>query len=201
MVTVNTLAAYLIPQAVTELRRRQPELSLSILTGSSPDVVERVERGFADLGLVYDAAVDTDAFSVHPLHKEILAGYCKAGAATVSNLDCEQLQAARLILPPKTYALRRAFERELGAAPQVSVECNSISLALDMAACGLGVAILPHHLHATMIDVRGLKRVQILGGTLSRQVVAICRKTGQLPPASQQALEAVLHCSRSIASL
>jgi LysR family transcriptional regulator, nitrogen assimilation regulatory protein len=198
MATVNTLAAYLIPQAVMELKQRHSDVLLSILNASSPDVVERVERGFADLGLVYDSAVDTDGFSIRPLHKETLAGYCREGPAAPTSLSLDQLQAEPLILPPKTYALRRAFDRALGATPHISVECNSVSLALDMVTCGLGIAIMPHHLSAAMIGARQLKRVQIFDGTLSRQVVAISRKTDRLSVAAQQALEAIEHCSRSI---
>jgi len=196
--TVNTLSAYLMPDAVSRLKARDAGVALSLVNASSPEVVERVEKGLCDLGLVYDTAVDTDAFIVHPLHMETLAGFCAADAAPPSALGREQLRDAPLILPPKTYALRRAFERELGHEPRTAIECNSVSMALDMAARGFGMAILPHHLPESMTGARGLKRVEIFDGRLRRQVVAITRRSDRLSEIQQHALDAVQHCAQRL---
>lgn len=189
--TVNTLAAYLLPDAMVRLAQRCSGVTGSMMTASSPEVVERVERGYCELGLVYDSAVDSDAFAVHRLHVEHLCGYLAARENTPVAFNREQLLLEPLIVAPRTYALRRALERELGGAPRVAFECNSINLSLDFAARGLGIAVLPRHLPDSMIVPRGLSRAEVFEGRLQRQVVAISRKSEPMTATAAAALEAV----------
>jgi LysR family nitrogen assimilation transcriptional regulator len=198
---VNTLATYLIPEVTEMLVKSHPNLRATLVTASSPEVVERVERGYSEIGLVYDLAVDTDAFFVERLHKELLSGYQKRRTGVAANYTAKELAAQPLILPPRPYALRRAVERELGAGLQIAVECNSVTLSLDLAARGLGIAVLPHDLPAVMVANRGLERVEILGGTLRRPVVAICRKADRMTESVSVTMAAVLSCVNALAKL
>lgn len=189
--TVNTLAHYFLPSVVTKARSELPELSLSMRTESSPEIVESVERGRAEIGLVYDSAVDSDIFRVHHLFKEKLCGYRSINRSATKSLSARALSNELLILPPQPYALRRAFERALGYSPHVPIESNSVSLSLDLAARHLGIAILPEHIPDFAIHPRQLERVDIFDGTLSRRVVAITRKD-TVPPESVDMLIATL---------
>lgn len=196
--TVNTLASYFLPSVAIQVRQQLPELSLSMLTASSPEVVERVERGRAEVGLVYDSAVDSDAFSIHPLFKEKLCGFRPINRSASKSLSAQALSREPLILPPQPYALRRAVERALGCPPQVAMECNSVSLSLDLAARHLGVAILPEHLPDIAIHSRNLERVDIFEGTLSRQVVAITRKDLRPAEPLDKTLTTVADCAAAL---
>lgn len=198
---VNTLATYLIPEVTEMLVRRHPNLRATLVTASSPEVVERVERGYSEIGLVYDLAVDTDAFFVQRLHQELLSGYRARRAGGPDNYTAEDLAVQPLILPPRPYALRRAVERELGPGLRIAVECNSVTLSLDLAARGLGIAVLPHDLPAAMVANRGLERVEILGGALRRPVVAICRKADRMTESVSVTLAAVLACVHTLVPL
>lgn len=196
--TVNTLAAYLIPDVTTHLMSRYPDLMATLVTASSPEVVERVERGYSEIGLVYDLAVNSDAFVVHRLHQETLSGYRAKSVGGPTSYTAEELVAQPLILPPKPYALRRAVERELGSALRIAVECNSVTLSLDLAARGLGMAVLPRYLPDAMVASRSLERVEILGGSLRRPVVAISRKADRTTESVSVTLAAVQACVRAL---
>lgn len=174
--TVNTLAAYMLPQLAAEVRRRAPAATLSLLTASSEDVVEAVVRGKADLGLVYDLAVASEQLERVTLHDELLVGYCRSDAGLPSEIQVTQLAAEQLILPPRPYVLRRIVERECGGPLLPVIESNSLELTLDLAAAGCGMGILPARIHDLSVLPRGLQRVTVLGARLERKVVAIRRR-------------------------
>lgn len=176
--TVNTLAAYLVPAVVAALRGSHPALVARIDNASSPDVVEQVLRGHADVGLVYDLAVDTDAVHLRRLYAEKLSAYCAASttgpaAGAGDEIGIAELARMPLIVPPRPYALRRVIERELPGPLWIAAECNSVSVSLDLAATGIGTAILPSALPANAVSPRGLRRLHITGGNFGRDVVLI----------------------------
>jgi LysR family transcriptional regulator, nitrogen assimilation regulatory protein len=197
---VNTLALYLMPDVIESLLRAHPQLKVCLLAASSPDVVEKVARGQADIGLVYDQVVDTDDFIVHRLFMETLACY----AAKI--LDCpddcprEYLQSQALIVPPKPYAIRRVLERELDSQLKVCIECNDIAASLDLASRGLGLALLPAHLPDVLINKYPLKRSLLLGGSLKRTVVAITKQSDQHSNMVKAVLAMVRECALSVVS-
>jgi LysR family transcriptional regulator, nitrogen assimilation regulatory protein len=189
--SVNTLGLYLMPDLIAMLMATHPALQVNFLAASAPDVVERVGRGHADLGLVYDQAVNTDEFVVHRLHMEVLAGFGHAQLAVEQNYSQSQLQAQRLILPPRPYTLRRVMERELDDQLQIAAESNDILISLDLASRGLGLAILPKQLPQALLAAYPVRRVTLLSDQIKRSVVAITRKTDKISEAVALTLSAV----------
>jgi len=199
--TVNTLAAYLMPEVVASLRAAHPRITLGVFNASSPDVVERVERGLADIGLVYDLAVDTDAVALRRLCIEQIAAYSREpGAPTPGTLSVAALAQRPLIVPPRPYALRRVIERELPAPLSIAVESNSVSMSLDLAMQGVGTTILPRDLPDIAITARGLHRLAIEGANLHRHVVLIHRSGTTPSQAVSRAIRAIEAAAARIAT-
>jgi LysR family transcriptional regulator, nitrogen assimilation regulatory protein len=196
---INTLAIYLLPDAIGALKQAHPQLTLCLLAASSPDVVEKVARGQADIGLVYDQVVDTDEFIVHRLFMETLACYAASTLDCPSDCSREYLQTQKLIVPPKPYAIRRVLERELHGQLNVGIECNDIAASLDLASRALGLALLPAHLPDSLISKYPLQRSLLLGGSLKRTVVAITQQRDQHNIMTQTVLAAVHECATSLA--
>ncbi len=193
--TVNTLAAYLVPQVIAALRQSNPHLTVRVDNASAPDVVDQVARGHADIGLVYDLAVDTDAVAMRRLYVEQLSAYCALSAANVVDgcIGAAELAAHPLIVPPRPYALRRVIERELCGPLTIAAESNSVSVALDMAAMGIGTTVLPSALPDVAVTPRGLQRLRITGGNFGREVALIhlaSARPGAAVSATLQAIEA-----------
>jgi len=173
--TVNTLAAYLLPDLAVEFRRAGATARLTLMTASSQDVVEAVVRGKADMGFVYDVAIDSEEVERILLHDELLVGYRLAGSGLPSEITVADLAVLPLILPPRPYVLRRIVERECGQPLQPAIESNSVELTLDLVAGGCGMGVLPARLGQAMVASRGLERVRIAGGRLERKVAVIRR--------------------------
>jgi LysR family nitrogen assimilation transcriptional regulator len=199
--TVNTLAAYFVTPVLAELKRLHPALVVRVDNASSPEVVDQIVRGHADIGLVYDLAVNTDAVSVFRLYHESVSAYETMGESEASTLQpatgavaevsVADLARRPLILPPRPYALRRVVERELPGPLTIAAECNSVSVSLDLAGAGLGTAILPSALPDSAVVPRRLRRFRISDADLGRHVVAIHRSVGQPSKAMIATLQVV----------
>jgi LysR family transcriptional regulator, nitrogen assimilation regulatory protein len=190
-VSLNTLGLYLIPSVISQLANSHSGLQVAYMAASAPEVVEKVGRGHADLGLVYDQAVNTDEFVLHRLHQEVLSGYVARNAQTPLDCSVAQLQQHRLILPPRPYTLRRVMERELSGQLLIGAESNDISVSLELAGRGIGLAVLPQLVPANLLTAHRVRRVRLLSDQIKRPVVAITRKTEQLGDAVALTLAAV----------
>jgi LysR family transcriptional regulator, nitrogen assimilation regulatory protein len=172
---VQTVGKYLLAELAAGFSTRFPHLRMSLLTASSPDVVSMVERGYADIGVVYDLAVVSDDVVIEPLLDEEFAVFCPQAHAWESLPDVHSLAGAPLILPPREFALRRILERELRSGLNVAVECNSVEVTLGLVSRGLGLAVLPARLPASSVNAHGLRCVHFVNAPLVRKLVTICR--------------------------
>jgi DNA-binding transcriptional LysR family regulator len=192
--TVNTLAAYLLPDLVVALRQSGSSARLTLLAASSQDVVESVVRGKADMGFVYDVAIDSEQVGRILLLDELLVGYQRAGSALPCEIAVTELATHALILPPHPYALRRIVERECGRPLHPTIESNSVELTLDLVAANCGMGILPAQLRSTIVESRGLERVRIVGGHFERKVAVIRR-----PQCSNRLVEQAIGIAQHLA--
>lgn len=190
---LSTMAAYLVPQTVARLQARFPRLRLTLLVNTSVEVVELVERGKADIGVVYDMSVDSGEVEITPLHEESIAVFMKAGAFDLSRDDVhpEDLARVPLLLPQRPLALRRILERECGRTLVPAVECNTSDMVLRLARQGMGVALLPEPMPRDMVEECGMERLPLLGGRIKRRVVAITRTARTKSTLVDAALEAL----------
>jgi LysR family transcriptional regulator, nitrogen assimilation regulatory protein len=173
--SVQTVGSYLLAELASRFSTEFPKLRLALLTASSPDVVTMVERGQADIGIVYDLAVVSDDVAITPFLDEELAVYCRSDHALGGLESVLALAGQPLILPPKEFALRRILERELQDALNVAIECNSIEVTLSLVERGLGLAVLPAQLPDALVIAHQLKRISFSASPLVRKLVCICR--------------------------
>jgi DNA-binding transcriptional LysR family regulator len=186
--SVSTLAAYLLPAFSQQFLLDWPQVQIKVWSLSSPDVVEAVLHGRADLGLVYDVAVAEREVKTWRLLDEELVGYVPARTALPASQTLSQFCTQPLVLPPREFAVRRVVERELGRFASPRIECNSVELTLDLVAAGVGATILPRHLPPALIASRMLAQVALTGAQLTRQVVLIQHRS---TPARQSLAAAV----------
>ncbi|NYH15953.1 LysR family transcriptional regulator [Paraburkholderia bryophila] len=188
--TVQTLVAWFIPELSRQLLALYPDLLLTIHCDSSANVVESVERGKADLGFVYETAVDGPELVAEPLFEERLALYIRAGHAADADA-LANLGGLPLILPPRPFALRRMVERALGYSVQPYIECDSLELCLRLVSIGDGVTVLPDSLPRDMVEDRGLRRLP-LNAVPPRRIVALSRRARGASRSFDSALEIAL---------
>lgn len=142
-----TLAPYLLPHVVPELHRRFPDLELLLVEEKTEEVVERLQTGRLDAGLL--------AVPVHaPLHQEDLfredfllaAPSDHALAAQDGPVDTSVLAESDVLLLEEGHCLRdQALEvcRLSGAEEHRGFRATSLETLRQMVAAGVGVTLLP----------------------------------------------------------
>jgi DNA-binding transcriptional LysR family regulator len=159
--------------ALSTFLSARPHVNLSLMGRSSPEVVELVESGKADIGFVYDAAVASDELTSIPLFDDEM---CLIACQDNAVEDCIDLTVTplRLVGFPEGYALRRMLECG-GMRLEFVAEAETVDAMLRLVASGVGPCILPSRMPDNIISDYKLKKIRILKPSMRRRVVAVVR--------------------------
>ncbi len=143
----DTVALYLLPDAVKRFVRQRPETRLTLLSRSSAEVSARVIEGALDLGIVTlpqpHPGLETREL---PALSLVLAVPVKHPLAKRSRVKLDALAEEPFLLldeSTRTGAQIRTFFRSASFAPQAVIDSGSFEVIKRYVAEGVGVAILP----------------------------------------------------------
>lgn len=193
LATVHTLSYYFTAEVVATFVSRLPAANLSLLGRSSPEVVTLVESGKADIGFVYDAAVDSGEVTSVPLFDDVMCLVVSSSSAVPEPVDLST-GTPRLIGFPAHYALRRMIH-SAGLNPTYAAEAETIDAMLKLVSMGVGNCILPCRIPDKLLLEYNLKKLAISSPPLRRRVVAIHHASRPASPLLKQLLD----CARDIA--
>jgi DNA-binding transcriptional LysR family regulator len=186
--TIHTLSYYFVSALLAKFIGQRGRVNLSVMARSSPDVVDLVEKGKADVGFVYDSAVASDILESVPLFDDgmclITAQGDFSGEATVDLTDVK----LPLVGFPEAFALRKML-KSAGLDGQVVAEANTVEAMLQLVASGIGSCILPERIPTQLLAEYQLTKVILHAPVLMRRVVAIVRSNATAPSMARQLLE------------
>lgn len=153
MVTGCTIAPLF--DALAAFRRAHPGVELSLVEDDSERLVERVRAGTADLALIGAAGTPPDDLAALPLLSERLVAAVPADhpLARAPRMTLAALIAHPLVCLPRGTGIRAVLDEACAAAglePEVALQASAPDAVADLAARGLGVAVLSE----TSIDAR-----------------------------------------------
>lgn len=190
LATVHTLSYYFVAEVVALFVSTHPDVNLSLLSRSSPEVVALVDSGKADLGFVYDSAVDCGTLASKPLFEDEMALIVLDASPLASPQDLSTL-SLRLVGFPAHYALRRMIH-SAGLQATFVAEAETIDAMLKLVSSGVGHCILPSRIPGRLLADYGLRKVHIERPSLRRRVVAISRTDKAMAPLTTDLLDCVL---------
>ncbi|MBH0312307.1 LysR family transcriptional regulator [Alcaligenes nematophilus] len=195
LATVHTLSYYFMSDVAAAFMSAHPGVNLSLLGRSSPEVVALVESGKADVGFVYDSAVDCGGLISHTLFDDQM---CRISGKLepFPSADLSH-QALRLIGFPPHYALRRMIHSS-GLHPEFVAEVETIDAMLRLVASGLGDCILPSRIPDNLLHEHNLHKYPIEQPALQRRVVAILRADRDPQALTSRLLECALRTAQSL---
>ena len=144
-----TAVAALVPRALSTFRSAHPEVSLSLVEGLTPTLLERLLAGDADVAVVStppDRPLDATRFDLHHLLDERLL------VAVASNHRLARRRTVRLMeLADDSFIAGSATAEETllraslpsGFQPRIDIVAADWTGKLGCVAAGLGVALLP----------------------------------------------------------
>ena len=178
---IPTLAPYLLPQIVPEIRRNYPDLKLFLREAKTDDLLHSLHAGEVDailLALPYDIG----DLTVYPLFEDnyqlaIQPGHPLAGRPWLTGKDLTDVQ---MMLLEKGHCLQRhalsAFA-PLGPQQDLTFEATSLPTLVAMVAEGLGATLLPDiAIDAGVADGQDVALVP-LKGAHPRRIALAWRKT------------------------
>lgn len=186
--TVTSYGTLPVPDVVAEFHRRHPAVEILLGEDTSDRLLERVAHGAIDLAVVGRAGPSPppEVATATIREEELVAAVALDDALASRRTVALTALAERdlVCLPPGT-GIRDALEAAFaaaGAQPRVAYEAGDPRIVADLAARGLGVAILPRSLAQARADT--LHAVALRPAPRARLELA-WRATGPVSPAAR----------------
>lgn len=144
---IGTTARWLIPQLLTELKRRHPHLHLELAEGTTTSLEARLQNGTLDLALVNQPNY-SEEFAFRTLFEEeyMLVLESANPLAVQESVTISELDQMELILPPKGIPFRDMLDtlaKRHRVHFSIVAEVDGIRLISSMAFDGYAPAIIP----------------------------------------------------------
>jgi LysR family nitrogen assimilation transcriptional regulator len=143
MGTSPTLAPLLLPGCIARARQQCPTVTLKVIEGFSPQLLDALLTGRLDLAIMTNAPRST-ALALTPLISEPLVVLTPPGArGTRDAFSLAELSATPMIV---TVGLRTLVEQQLaafGIVLRVEAEVDSVEAIRRLLIAGVGVTIMP----------------------------------------------------------
>lgn len=202
---IPTIAPFLLPRILPELRERYPELRLGLREDITEALLQRLGDGRLDFALIA-LPYDTGTLRVEPLFEDALwlvAGRDEA-LTRRRRLQLTPEITDRLLLLDEGHCLRDHALLACGSAvPQAAKEHETTSLLtlIEMVDYGLGVALIPElALTGSLADSPRLQ-VRELAAPAPRRTIALVARNSSVRHAEMRALaQAVMRCRPSVES-
>jgi DNA-binding transcriptional LysR family regulator len=183
------------PDVVTDtlavFHERHPRVEISLVEAPSADLIAALRGGAIDLAVIGFASAVGRGIQSKVINDDVLV------AAVAPNSELAQRQGIslraladhELICLPRGAGIRASLDEgcaAAGVAAKVSLEASNPEVVGDLAARGLGVAVLPESYARTRDD---LHLVRISRPTLRGRVGVAWRADGRLSPAATALIE------------
>jgi LysR family hydrogen peroxide-inducible transcriptional activator len=202
---IHTIAPYLLPDLVVELRKLAPQMPLDIEENLTANLDQMLKGGLIDaaiLALPYEAA----GVEITPLYDEefrviVPAKHAWARRRTVAT---DELAAENLLLLSIGHCFR---DQVLGAchefarAPASGKQGNSLETIRNMVASGMGVSVLPASALTPKYSNPLVRALDFAAPRPSRRVVLACRQGFPRRTAIETIARAIARVDLPIASL
>ncbi|MGH2500204.1 MAG: LysR family transcriptional regulator [Candidatus Limnocylindria bacterium] len=184
-----SLTVTLLAPALARYRASYPGIELALTEAGSRDLVRDLERGELDIALVI-LPVEHDVLETMPLLREELVVAAPRGhpLAKREALAVSDLRGVPLVMFRDGYDLRAATLaacRAAGFEATLAIEGGEMDGVLQLAAAGLGVAVVPSMVLRRGVDLRAVR----LRPRLVRTVGFAHRRDRRLSRAAQAFVE------------
>jgi DNA-binding transcriptional LysR family regulator len=178
---------------VQEFMSRHPKANVRLEYLHPDRVLESVEQGQADIGIV-SYPRSTRAIEAEPWREEPIVLVCAPGNPLAGRvqLALQELHGQRMVSFDPDLVIRHELDRALaahGAEPVVVMEFDNIETIKRAVEIDAGVALLPEPTVGRELAAGTLSTVRLAGEELVRPLGIIHARGKQLPPTAQRFIE------------
>ncbi len=172
---IPTIGPFVLPRALTRLKKKYPGLKLFLREGQTEDTLERLGKGSLDVGLIA-FPFTTTGLSIEIIGSDSFSLVCPQNHAlsALKNVSFEQLEPDQLLLLEEGHCLRdHALSvcriNNLEAPEQF--KATSLETLVLMVEEGLGITLVPDlAIRAGLLKGKNLKTIPIEEGGTGREI-------------------------------
>ena len=188
----ETTFLYVLPDILTEYRRRYPRVRISIYRNFSQKVLEKVENGAIELGVV-SLPVKVPSLKVIKLFRDPIVwiappGHPLVGRESVSTADLAQQD----LIFHRIGSLRRLMDDQLRphrSEARVAMELTSAAIVKKFVASGFGISLVSASFADEEIRAGKLKTLAVEGTRLYRELGLVYQRERSLCRAATAFIE------------
>jgi len=179
---------YLLPDILAEFQRRYPLVQISIYRNFSHKILQRLEEGSLDLGIV-TLPLKSPNLRMHTINRDRLRFMVSAKnpMAQRSHVTLEEIASAPLIFPKTGYTrqvLDKLF-RPYRSRLRITMELPSIGMIKTFVAADVGISIISESFARDQVKSGEVKLLNVEGFDLYRELALVYRRDRSLPRAVQ----------------
>jgi DNA-binding transcriptional LysR family regulator len=178
---------YLLPDLFAEYHRRYPGVQINIYRNFSRKVIEKIEDGSVDVGIV-SLPAKSPSLRIHPIFHDRLMLMVSAGNPLAKSKSVTLSEVAdQPQIVPKTGYTRQLFDkhfRPYRGKLKITMELASVGMIKRFVAAGLGVSIISESFAKDEVRNGEAKLIPISDADLTRELGLVYRRDRTLPRAA-----------------
>lgn len=188
-----TVADYLMPYWLIELRKRMPQVAVELQVYSSRDVTRQVMAGHTDLGFVEDSCLHRDLVQTAVGRDELVVVVAPfhPWASRTAPVGQAELAAGPLVLREQGSGARETLERALGGLDghYPHLELGSTTAIKAAVGAGAGAAVLSMMSVEQELQTGQLCEVPVVGVDLVQDLRGVWRENADLSPPAKELIK------------
>ncbi|WP_413569061.1 LysR family transcriptional regulator [Bdellovibrio sp. HCB117] len=184
LATSSTVAQFLLPSLLKDLKTRYPKIQLHVTIGDVAFIVGEVKSGRAELGIV----IDDGHFA--GLERKLLkegSFACITSAEIKASFKKPEFLVTRE--SPGVEELRQVYKKRFHSEPAIGVEVESWEAIVSMAQMGLGVGFIPEFILDYHSKVKVIPQLEELGKKIRYKMYVVHKGAHQLSRQAEAFLE------------
>jgi LysR family transcriptional regulator, carnitine catabolism transcriptional activator len=191
-----SVAAALLPQAITKFRHRYPNVDFRITELRSPKIPEAVADGACDFGVTVQAS-NNSRVAYRPLLDDDIYLVCRADAPIAARKSVpwtvfKDLPFIAMVSGCSIRAIAENVFRKLELDIKPHYECQHLSTAFGLIEAGLGISAVSSLMILHQVKYGNLVALPLIQPSASRPVGIITRVGRSMSPAAQQFVKTLL---------
>src|SRR5256885_14790244 len=179
---------YLLPEIFAEFQRKYPQVHISIYRNFSHKILQRVEDGSVDVGIV-SLPLKSPNLKVHHIYRDRLRLMVsvKNPLANRNKVSLEEVAGQPLIVP-RTGFTRQVLDklfRPFRSRVHVAMELPSIGMIKKFVGADAGVSFISESFAKDQVKAGEVKLLSVEGVDLWRELGLVYRRDRSLPRAAQ----------------
>ena len=185
---------YVLPQTFSEYQRRYPDVQISIYRNFSHKVLERLQNGLIDLGVVSMPVKLSNVVVKRIFHDRLILMTAPAHPLAQRESVTIEAIAEHPIILPRTGSTRKTMDRIFRPHKEklrVAMELSSVAVIKAFTASGMGISLISESFAEQESRAGTLRLIPISDVALSRELALIYHQDRTLPQSAAAFVELV----------